>query len=104
MVPSAWNSSARLRLRIARTTPAFSKHDGRWTVQGDPTEGALLVAARKCGLSADALDKRLPRVGEVPFSSERKLMSTIHRDTEQEHARHRVHQGRARRAAGAMRL
>jgi Ca2+-transporting ATPase len=60
------------------------QQDGRWTVQGDPTEGALLVAARKCGLSSEALDKRLPRVGEVPFSSERKLMSTIHRDTEQQ--------------------
>jgi Ca2+-transporting ATPase len=58
--------------------------DERWTVQGDPTEGALLVAARKAGLSADALDARLPRVGEVPFSSERKLMSTVHRDTEQQ--------------------
>ena len=83
---------------------SVQQENGRWTVQGDPTEGALLVAARKCGLSSEALNKRLPRVGEVPFSSERKLMSTIHRDTEQEHARHRVHQGRARRAAGAMRL
>ena len=55
---------------------------GRWLVQGDPTEGALLVAARKAGISADSLDARLPRVGEVPFSSERKLMSTVHRDTE----------------------
>jgi P-type Ca2+ transporter type 2C len=62
------------------------EHDGRWTVQGDPTEGALVVAARKAGLSADALDKRLPRIGEVPFSSERKLMSTVHRDTEQHRA------------------
>ena len=60
--------------------------NGKWSVQGDPTEGALLVAARKAGLSAEALDKRLPRVSEVPFSSERKLMSTLHRDTE--------HQGR----------
>ena len=57
---------------------------GRWTVQGDPTEGALLVAARKCGLSSDALNQRLPRVGEVPFSSERKLMSTMHRDAQQQ--------------------
>ena len=57
--------------------------DGRWSVQGDPTEGALLVAARKCGLSSETLDEQLPRVGEVPFSSERKLMSTLHRDTRQ---------------------
>jgi Ca2+-transporting ATPase len=56
----------------------------RWTVQGDPTEGALLVAARKCGVRAEVLDKRLPRVAEVPFSSERKLMSTLHRDVEQQ--------------------
>jgi Ca2+-transporting ATPase len=58
------------------------EHDGRWRVQGDPTEGALLVAARKAGLDPAALDERLPRVGEVPFSSERKLMTTIHRDVE----------------------
>jgi Ca2+-transporting ATPase len=56
------------------------EQDGRWTVQGDPTEGALLVAARKAGLSPAVLHAQLPRVGEVPFSSERKLMSTIHRD------------------------
>ena len=54
------------------------ERDGRWVVQGDPTEGALLVAARKAGIQAAALDDRLPRVGEVPFSSERKLMSTLH--------------------------
>jgi Ca2+-transporting ATPase len=61
---------------------SLQEHDGRWTVQGDPTEGALLVAARKAGLSAKAFDERLPRVGEVPFSSERKLMSTLHRSSE----------------------
>ena len=60
------------------------ERDGRWMVQGDPTEGALLVAARKAGLQSEVLDARLPRVGEVPFSSERKLMSTIHRDTQQQ--------------------
>ena len=53
-------------------------------MQGDPTEGALLVAARKAGLLAEPLEARLPRVSEVPFSSERKLMSTLHRDTEQQ--------------------
>jgi Ca2+-transporting ATPase len=55
-------------------------------VQGDPTEGALLVAARKAGLEDEALDARLARIEEVPFSSERKLMTTIHTDAErQEH-------------------
>jgi P-type Ca2+ transporter type 2C len=58
--------------------------NGRWIVQGDPTEGALLVAARKAGVQTEALEARLPRVSEVPFSSERKLMSTVHRDTEQQ--------------------
>ena len=56
--------------------------DSRWTVQGDPTEGALIVAGRKAGLDPEELKARMPRVGEVPFSSERKLMSTIHRDAE----------------------
>ncbi len=62
----------------------LQKTERRWMVQGDPTEGALIVAARKAGLEDDALDLRLKRVGEVPFSSERKLMSTIHTDAERE--------------------
>jgi len=57
---------------------------GRWSVQGDPTEGALIVAARKAGLTGDALDARYRRVDEIPFSSERKLMTTVHTDAEQE--------------------
>jgi Ca2+-transporting ATPase len=81
-----------LRLEIEKALAAADRannavvqqQNGRWTVQGDPTEGALLVAARKSGLSSEALDKRLPRVGEVPFSSERKLMSTLHRDIEEQ--------------------
>ncbi len=56
--------------------------DGRWIVHGDPTEGALIVAARKAGLEADRLERRFERVGEVPFSSERKMMSTVHTDAE----------------------
>ena len=50
----------------------------KWTVKGDPTEGALLVAAAKAGISKQELDQQERRVAEVPFSSERKRMTTIH--------------------------
>ncbi|MGH8544372.1 MAG: cation-translocating P-type ATPase [Gammaproteobacteria bacterium] len=62
----------------------LQERDGRWTVQGDPTEGALVVAARKAGLEDEALDLRFERVGEVPFSSERKLMTTVHTDAQRQ--------------------
>lgn len=54
--------------------------DGRWTVLGDPTEGAILVAAAKAGVDLEAAAERTPWVFEVPFDSRRKRMSTIHRD------------------------
>ena len=60
------------------------QREDRWTVLGDPTEGALLVAARKIGSGSGERHERFPRVGEVPFSSERKLMSTAHHDVEDE--------------------
>jgi P-type Ca2+ transporter type 2C len=71
-----------LRAADLANNATLSHDDGRWSVQGDPTEGALIVAARKVGLAQEALDSRFERVGEVPFSSERKLMSTVHRDAE----------------------
>jgi len=51
---------------------------GSWMVIGDPTEGALIVAAEKAGLSKKGLAERYQRIGEVPFTSERKRMTTIH--------------------------
>ena len=63
---------------------SLQARDERWTVVGDPTEAALVVAARKAGLEAEHLTRRFARVGEVPFSSERKLMSTLHTDAEAE--------------------
>ncbi len=50
----------------------------KWIIKGDPTEGALLVAAAKSGLWKQDLEQQERRIAEIPFSSERKLMTTIH--------------------------
>jgi len=50
-----------------------------WRVLGDPTEGALLVAAAKAGTDLAAEEARTPRLAEFPFDSARKLMTTVHR-------------------------
>jgi len=55
--------------------------DGReksWKTKGDPTEAALVVAAAKAGLVKDRLDEDFPRTDEIPFSAERKRMTTVH--------------------------
>jgi Ca2+-transporting ATPase len=53
-------------------------HEGRPQIEGDPTEGALVVAAIKVGLKPADLNTREPRVGEIPFTSERRRMTTLH--------------------------
>lgn len=59
--------------------------NGQWQIQGDPTEAAFLVAERKLGIDnvAGMRMKRFQRVGEIPFTSERKMMSTIELDQAQ---------------------
>jgi Ca2+-transporting ATPase len=51
---------------------------GRFHAVGDPTEGALVVAAARAGLWKGELERALPRVAEIPFTSERKRMTTVH--------------------------
>jgi potassium/sodium efflux P-type ATPase len=59
---------------------AVLHHDGgEWIIQGDPTEAAFLVAEAKLAIT-DRRRARFERVGEIPFSSERKLMSTLEAD------------------------
>jgi Ca2+-transporting ATPase len=57
-------------LDLAHDTPS---------ILGDPTEGALLIAAAKAGMSKGDLEQEMPRVSEVPFSSDVKRMTTVHR-------------------------
>ncbi|HMM21772.1 MAG TPA: cation-translocating P-type ATPase [Selenomonadales bacterium] len=52
---------------------------GSWKVAGDPTEGALLVAAAKGGYEREAAASLYPRIQEIPFDSGRKMMTTFHR-------------------------
>jgi Ca2+-transporting ATPase len=53
-----------------------------WQIKGDPTEGALVVAAAKAGLWQKELGSLTPRVFEIPFASELKKMTTVHQTTE----------------------
>ncbi len=83
-------STAPLRRFVAAitlSTNAYlqgSEQNGGVSIVGDTTEGALLVAAQKIGWTRPRLEKQLPRVGELPFSSERKAMTTIHQIVGQE--------------------
>jgi Ca2+-transporting ATPase len=63
---------------LARGGEGEDKGETGWRIQGDPTEGALIVAAAKTGLDKRELDERCPRVGEIPFTSESKRMTTLH--------------------------
>jgi Ca2+-transporting ATPase len=55
------------------------QEEGAWRILGDPTEGALLVAAAKAGLTIEMLDSAHGLLGEVPFDSERKMMTIVRR-------------------------
>ena len=57
----------------------LTERDGEWTIQGDPTEAAFLVAAHKLEGTTSQMD-RFERRAEIPFTSERKMMSTVHQE------------------------
>ncbi len=71
-----------LALRIAAlcNDSSLRSEDGGFKLVGDPTEGALLVAAVKAGLNQEWLQRELPRLAEMPFDSQKRYMATLHRE------------------------
>lgn len=56
----------------------LSEKEGRWTIQGDPTEGSLLVSAAKAGLNTADMNRTFPRIDVIPFESQHQYMVTLH--------------------------
>jgi P-type Ca2+ transporter type 2C len=67
-----------LRAGVLSSDARVERNGDKWTVNGDPTEGALVVAAAKAQLDKIQLDEQFPRVSEIPFTSESKRMTTLH--------------------------
>jgi Ca2+-transporting ATPase len=68
-----------LRICALSNNSSLEKAVDRWKITGDPTEAALLVAASKAGIWPGVIEKEYVRLAEIPFSSERKRMTTVHR-------------------------
>jgi Ca2+-transporting ATPase len=75
------NPPLQLALRICALTARadVASTDGSWSAVGDPTEVALAVLGRKAGLTRTGTASEWPEIGELPFTSERMLMATVHR-------------------------
>jgi P-type Ca2+ transporter type 2C len=68
------------RAAVACNSAQIIERNGRIAIAGDPTEGALLVLALKAGIETDAIQKQMPVVRTIAFSSDRKRMSVLRRD------------------------
>ena len=66
------------------TDAILRKMEKGWAVIGDTTEGAIIVAGMRGGLSKEVMEEQMPRAAEVPFTSERKMMSTVHAPLDRE--------------------
>ena len=84
--PAKPDDDAALLMRIGavcNNAQLRKKEEGdSWEIFGDPTEGALIVVAEKAGFAKEALDASYPRLREIPFTSERKRMTTLHKTPE----------------------
>ncbi len=57
-----------------------TEHEGMWRMHGDPTEGALITLALKCGMDHSLLSNEYPRSDAIPFESRHRFMATLHHD------------------------
>jgi len=73
-----------LRIGALCNNARLDKVNNTWNIFGDPTEGALIVAAAKAGFEQEELERQYPRKNEMPFTSERKRMTTVHSTPEGE--------------------
>ncbi len=56
-----------------------------WKIEGDPTEGALITAAQKAGLSTQNLHQKYSRIDSIPFESQHQYMATLHKEADSDH-------------------
>ncbi|ADJ26233.1 ATPase, P-type (transporting), HAD superfamily, subfamily IC [Dehalogenimonas lykanthroporepellens BL-DC-9] len=84
-IPAQPDSDENLRFVLAigmlASDSSVTIGENECTLFGDPTEGALLVAGAKAGLNKEELEKAFPRLDEIPFTSERQYMATLHTDS-----------------------
>lgn len=66
-----------LQAAVLSSDARLLEKDGVWHLNGDPTEGALIVAAEKISIKKELLDEQFPRIAEVPFTSESKRMTVL---------------------------
>ena len=71
-----------LRIAVLCNDSMLVEKDGGWQVEGDPTEGGLLTAARKGGQDVSIIEKEMPRLDSIPFESEHQYMATLHESEE----------------------
>lgn len=69
-----------LRAGFLCNDAVLKQSEQAWVIAGDPTEGALLVSARKARLDNSELIKQLPRLDAIPFESQHQYMATLHSD------------------------
>ena len=83
-VQSSEALSTLLRAAVLASDARLEQKDSsdKWEIKGDPTEGALIVAAAKAGFEKVKLDAQFTRVSEIPFTAETKRMTTLHKTSD----------------------